>query len=82
MTGYRVVRILVVGLRKQDNRPEVDRVTPELAQDLALNLDPLDPFRVFRHLDGRDRLLKFSLMTVSCFGSSADKLGLAHQVSG
>src|SRR5262249_29642179 len=37
---------------------QVDRLTPELGEQLALNLDVLHVRGVRRHLDGRDRLIE------------------------
>ena len=60
---------------------EVDRMTPKLREQLALDLETFDPLGVLRHLDGRNDVRQAELERPDGFRIELNLLRLADQVS-
>ena len=71
----------VVAFGQEDGRAKVHRAAPKGREQLALNLDVLQPLGVRRNFDGRDQFRKAQLDVVARGGIEVHHLVLAIQIS-
>src|SRR5579872_635754 len=75
-------RMRIVAHWQQNNGSQINRVTPEMAQQLALNFNVLDPRGIRRNFDRRDHLREAKLHVVAGGGIQMNTLDLTVQISG
>lgn len=74
-------RMFVVTLWQKDDRPDLDRVTPEFCEHIALNFDVLDVLGVGRDLHRWYRLRQIQMDIVACRRVQMNALRFAVEIS-
>jgi hypothetical protein len=81
MHRVRYIRVLIITLRKENDRSDVYRMTPKFSQQLALDLDVFHPFCIWRNLHRRYDFIQTQLDGVFLLGIEMNALNLTVQIS-